>query len=87
MTAQGSKEEILRQMQVKLDEYKQKIEEFKAAFNRQVEELQAKQEAAEEKLSEFKSSSSDAWREMKEGLDQAVDDLAQACKDASSQFK
>ena len=92
------KEEILRQMQAKLDQYKQNIEKLKiktelmgqglkADFDRRIEELQAKQEAAEEKLSELKSSSGKAWSVMKEGLDQAMVDLEQAYVDASSQFK
>jgi hypothetical protein len=92
------KEEILRQMQAKLDQYKQNIEKLKiktelmgqglkADFDRRVDELQAKQAAAEEKLSELKSSSGKAWSEIKEGLDQAMLDLEQAYVDAHSQFK
>jgi hypothetical protein len=92
------KEEILRQMQAKLDQYKQNIEKLKiktelmgqglkADFDRRIEELQAKQEAAEEKLSELKSSSGKAWSDIKEGLDQAMLDLDQAYVDARSQFK
>jgi Skp family chaperone for outer membrane proteins len=92
------KEEILRKMQAKLDQYKQNIEKLKiktelmseglkADFDRRVDELQEKQEAAEEKLSELKSSSGKAWSEIKEGLDQAMLDLDQAYVDARSQFK
>jgi hypothetical protein len=92
------KEEIVRQMQVKLDEYKQNIEKLKiktelmgqglkADFNHRLDELQAKQEAAQEKLSELKSSSGKAWDEVKEGLNQAMLDLERAYVDARSQFK
>ena len=92
------KEEIVRQMQAKLDEYKQNIEKLKiktelmgqglkADFNHRLDELQAKQEAAQEKLSELKSSSGKAWDEVKEGLNQAMLDLEQAYVDARSRFK
>jgi len=53
----------------------------------QMAELQRKREAARQELVKLNNSSAKAWRDMKAGIDAAMDDLEAACKQAASRFK
>jgi len=61
--------------------------EAKVKYNKQIEGLRAKQESVRQKLVGLKEPGSEAWEDLKQGLDAALDDLKGAVQSAVSRFK
>ncbi|MDH3558792.1 MAG: coiled coil domain-containing protein [Deltaproteobacteria bacterium] len=84
-------------LEAQLEEWRAKIAQLKAqadkkeadakiAYSKRIEELNSKKEAVEHKLKELANASGEAWRELKSGVEKAVDDLKVSLKEASSKF-
>lgn len=65
-------------LEAQLEEWRAKIAQLKAQAD--------KKEAVEHKLKELANASGEAWRELKSGVEKAVDDLKVSLKEASSKF-
>jgi hypothetical protein len=61
--------------------------DFKVKYEPELNELREKKRIAEEKLKYFKSSGSEAWKDIKTGLESAADELQKAFKNAAAKFK
>jgi chromosome segregation ATPase len=100
--AQQQKEEYLQQIEAKMKEYDREMqellakaqsgatdlkEESKAQFDQSMEELRNKKEAAAKKLNEINSESGEAWKDIKSGMESAMDELSKAFDRARSHFK
>jgi TolA-binding protein len=83
---QQQKEDYQKQIEGKIRDYDQKLEELKvkakevkgetkAEFNRQMDQLRKKKEEASQKLKEMKSATGQAWEDLKSGAEAALDDL------------
>ena len=59
---------------------------FAHSASKRIEELNSKKEAVEHKLKELANASGEAWRELKSGVEKAVDDLKVSLEKASSKF-
>ena len=77
-------QELLAKAQSRTTDLK---EESKAQFNQSMEELRNKKQAASEKLNELNSASGEAWKDIKSGMDSAMDELRKAFERARSHFK
>lgn len=85
------------QAETRLGEYKKEIEglqanaeklegDAKAEAELQLTALRQKRDAVAEKLKDLSSSSGNAWEELKSGIDAAMEDLGNACKQAVAEF-
>lgn len=92
------KEAYEQKLQAQLDEWSAEIDKLKARADqaeadaqlehyKQIENLRTMQDAARSKLAELKNSGDDAWEDLKAGIDNARESLAQALKSAKSRFK
>jgi len=88
---------VRKQMETKLDEYGKEIDQLqakaeklegdaKAKTEQQLAALRQKRDAVAEKVKELGSSSGSAWRELKSGIDAAMEELANAYKKAVAEF-
>jgi nucleotide-binding universal stress UspA family protein len=81
----------LRDWSIKIDQLKAKAEEsrgaVKAKYDQQIEELRKKQEAVRSKIRAYRTSGGEAWKDLKTGVDQALDELKKSIKQAVSRFK
>ena len=99
---QEQKEEYLRQMRAKLDEFNKEIQELqtkaaskaiglkeasKEELSQSMKELAEKKKAAAEKIDELKNASGNAWEDIKTGADLAMDELNKSLEQAVSHFK
>jgi|SRR5579875_182797 len=86
-----------KKMRAELDRLNGQIAELKAKaakqsaktrteINREIRELNKKSEVARGKLRQLETSSSGAWKDMKKGVDAAMEDLESSYKRAASQF-
>jgi DNA-binding transcriptional regulator GbsR (MarR family) len=86
-----------KQMETKLNEYGEKIDQLqakseelggdaKAKAEQQLTALRQKRDEASEKLKGLGSSSGDAWEQLKSGIDAAMEDLGNAYKKAAAEF-
>lgn len=93
-----SKEEYVRVMQAKLEEWSADIDvltakgnevsaELKRDYAEQVEALKTKQAAARQKIEELQKSGESAWEDLKAGLDLAWTAIGEAVDSAKSRFK
>lgn len=93
-----SKEEYIRAMQAKLEEWSVDIDsltakgnevsaELKSDYAEQVEALKTKQAAARQKIEELQKSGESAWEDLKAGLDMAWTAIGEAVDSAKSRFK
>jgi TolA-binding protein len=77
----------LKEWNAKVDELRVKGQnataEAKAQLNKQLEELAAKRSAAEKKLKELQSAGADKFQMLKQGVDQAWQDLRGAVERAT----
>ena len=84
-------------LEAQLEEWRAKIAQLKAqadkkeadakiAYSKRIEELNSKKEAVEHKLKELTNASGEAWRELKSGVEKAVDDLKVSLEKARSKF-
>jgi hypothetical protein len=92
------KEAYEKKIEAQMDEWKIEIDKLKAKadkaeadaqiqYYKQIEDIRAKQEAAREKLAELKGAGEDAWEDLKTGLENALNNLKDAVKSATSRFK
>ena len=92
------KEAYKKKLEAQFDEWKVEIDKLKAKANKaeadaqikyhkEIENIRMKQEAVGEKLVELKDSGDEAWEDLKAGLDNAMKNLGDAIKTATSRFK
>lgn len=93
-----SKEEYIRVMQAKLDEWNADIdmltaradelsEEARVEVSAQIVALKEKQATARQKIEELQKSGESAWQDLKSGLDLAWSAIGEAVDSAKSRFK
>lgn len=93
-----SKEEYLRVMQAKLEEWNADIDvltdkasevsaEVRAEYNDQIAVLKTKQAAARQKIDELQKSGGSAWEDLKVGIELAWSAIGEAVDSAKSRFK
>ena len=86
-----------KQMETKLNEYGEKIDQLQAKTEKlggdaktkaeqQLTALRQKRDEVSEKLKELGSSSGNAWEQLKSGIDAAMEDLGNAYKKAAAEF-
>lgn len=92
-----TKERYVRTMQAKLDEWSAEVDELstrasqvtaglRTEYGAQIDVLQAKQEVARQKLEELQRSSSDAWKDLKGGIESAWKAIGEALDSARSRY-
>jgi len=62
-------------------------EESKTQFDEKMKEFRDKKQAAADKLDELNSASGEAWKDIKSGMESAMDELSKAFDRARSHFK
>jgi len=86
-----------KQMEIKLNESGEKIDQLqakaeklgedgKAKAEQQLTALRQKRDEVSEKLKELSSSSGNAWEQLKSGIDAAMEDLGNAYKKVAAEF-
>jgi TolA-binding protein len=96
--AEQQKDDFVKKAREQLDQLDKQIAELKAKartanaetqkqINKSIAELEPKRKAAEKRLDQLKSSSDKAWKDMKDGVLAAINDLSTACTRAASRFK
>ncbi|MCP5269523.1 MAG: hypothetical protein H6943_10895 [Zoogloeaceae bacterium] len=94
----SGKDEYVRKMHSKLDQWNHEIEGLvarkdamaesaRAEVSRHLDELRQKRDEAQAHLKTLQESSGSAWEDMKAGLDLAWESIAQAVESARSRFK
>ena len=84
--AKQEKDEYVARAQKAVDEAKAEIDELKAGarkagagakrkLQRQIEAMEARCKLAEQKLGELRSAGGEAWKDLKSGVDKAIEDL------------
>lgn len=92
------KKEYQKKIEAKLKEYDKKIEilesraselkeEGRTRFDQEIKELRKNKETVQKKLVELKRSSGKAWKDVKEGIDRALDKLDKSYNQARSYLK
>ena len=92
------KGEYQKQIETKLKEFKQKMEELngkavelkenaKKEFDKEMKVFQKKQESTNQKLKQLKSESTKAWEKAKAEMDSAIDELEKQYNKMVSRFK
>jgi len=87
--AKQEKDEYVSKVQKEMDEIKADIAKLKtkaktatakakAELDREIKMSEDKWKVAEQKVSELKSASADTWKNMKSGVDNAIEDLKQS---------
>lgn len=93
-----SREEYIRTMQAKLEEWNVEIDKLtakagevsadvKSEYNEQIESLRAKQAAARQKIEELQHAGESAWGDVKSGIELAFTAMVEALDSARSRFK
>ncbi len=84
-------QERLDEVSKKVDELKQKARhatgDAAKRYQTAISDLQSKRDVAQKKVKELGSASSEAWQEIKMGVDKAYDELQKAYKEAVAKFK
>ena len=86
-----------KQMEIKLNEYGEKIDQLQAKTEKlgedgktkaqeQLTALRQKRDEVSDKLKDLSSSSGNAWEQLKSGVDAAMEDLGNAYKKAAAEF-
>jgi hypothetical protein len=94
----NSRDQYVRKMQAKLDEWNAEIDalavkagraaaELKLEYDEQIVALKAKQVVARQKLGELQQASEIAWEDLKAGIDQAWSVMGEAVDTARSRFR
>lgn len=94
----SSRDEYVRKMQAKLEEWNADIDtltakagevsgDLKKEYSEQIAALQAKQAVAREKIEELQKSGESAWQDLKAGADLAWSAISEAVDSAKSRFK
>jgi chromosome segregation ATPase len=95
-----TKEDYQAEIQARLDELKQQIEDLNAEgrpgddeignsddFNQTLQNLQAQADEAAKELEKFSAASAAAWEDFKPGLERALDELEKAYQKARTNFE
>ena len=94
----NSKDQYVRMMQAKLDEWNLELAALSAKagkvtaglrveYGEQIESLAAKQAVARQKLGELQQAGGSAWEDLKAGIEQAWSAMGEAIDLAKSRFK
>lgn len=94
----SSRDEYVRKMQAKLDEWNSEIDKLTARANEvradvksdyyeQIATLKIKQTAARQKIEELQHAGENAWEDVKSGIDLALTAMGEAIDSARSRFK
>lgn len=94
----SSKDQYIRKMQAKLDDWSAEIDALSAKagkvtaglrleYTDQIESLRAKQTVARKKLRVVQQAGESAWEELKSGVEQAWTAMGEAIDSAKSRFK
>ncbi len=92
------KDEFVMSAEKSMDELKANLAELtnkaqaasgdtKAKLEQQIKTLEGKWDAAQVKLGEIKNASGEAWKEMQQGVSEAIADLKRAYDDAGKEFE
>lgn len=93
-----TRDEYVRKMHAKLDQWNNEIESLvarkdqieesaRAEFGTRLEDLRSRRDAARKQLDQMQQASESAWQDMKAGLELAWDAIAQAVESARSRYK
>ena len=93
----NSKDQYVRMMQAKLDEWSAEVDVLtakanhvaaglKVEYGEQIESLAAQRTAAKEKLAELQKSGAGAWEDLKSGMETAWSAMGKAIDAARSRF-
>lgn len=93
----SSRDEYVRKMQAKLEEWNSEIDELtaradkvkgdvKSEYNVQIEALRTKRADARQKIEEFKRAGESAFEDLKSGIDLAWKSMRKAIDSAKSRF-
>jgi len=94
----STKEDFLRKMHAKLDQWNAEIDaltakadaakaEARAEYHKQLETLRGKRDQASSKLNELESAGEGAWQDLKAGVELAWESVSEAVRSATSRFK
>jgi uncharacterized coiled-coil DUF342 family protein len=94
----SSRDEYIRKMQAKLEEWNAEIDtltakasevkaDVKNEYNEQIESLKLKQVAARQKIEVLQHSGESAWEDLKSGIELAWNAMGEAIDSARSRFK
>ena len=94
----STKDEYIRRMQVKLEEWNADIDaltakgsevsaDLKSEYAEQIDALKTKQATARRKIEEMQKSGESAWEDLKAGLELAWNAVSEAVDSAKSRFK
>jgi uncharacterized coiled-coil DUF342 family protein len=94
----STREEYIRKMQAKLEEWNADIdsmtarasevtEDVRREYNDQIAVLKAKQAAAQQKIEELQKEGGSAWEDLKAGIDLAWTAIGESIDSARSRFK
>ncbi len=94
----GTRDEYVKQLQAKLDEWNAEIDKLEAKargaradiqanLDQRVTELRSKRAQIEQRLEELRHASEGAWGDMKAGLELAWESLSESLKSAWSHFE
>lgn len=94
----GNRDEYVRKMQAKLEEWNAEIDklsakaneataELKKEYSEQIESLKARQAVARERIEELQQAGEGAWGDLKSGIELAWTALGEALDSARSRFK
>lgn len=85
------REAQIQELAARLDLWEAKAKKAAAKgeirYREELESLRQKLETARVRISLLKDASEDAWKDLRGGLDEAVDDLKRAVKKAASKFE
>jgi GTP-binding protein EngB required for normal cell division len=96
--AAGSREHYQEQIESKLNEWGEEIEQIrkkadklgedaKEKYKEQIEELRARQETARNKLEDLKRTGGEAWEDFRSGAEAALDELKKGVEGAVAKLK
>ena len=94
----SSRDEYIRKMQAKLEEWNADIDtltakanevsaDIRSEYNEQIESLKSKQAAARQKIEEVQQAGEGAWGDLKSGIELALSAMGEAIDSARSRFK
>tara|TARA_R110002124_G_scaffold196629_1_gene363702 strand:+ start:277 stop:564 length:288 start_codon:yes stop_codon:yes gene_type:complete len=93
----SSKEAYRRKVEAQMDEWQAEIDKLVAQskgkeadseiqYNKWIRELKSKKAAAQSRLDNVNKASTDAWEDLKDGVQKATNDLSDAIKSAKKHF-
>jgi len=94
----STKDEFVRRMHAKLDQWNAEIDvlsakadaaeaEARAEYHKQLDALRSKRDHARSKLNEVESASEGAWQDLKAGVELAWESVSEAVRSATARFK